>query len=332
MSAAHGVRVAGVGSATPDKILTNHDLAKMMDTSDEWIVQRTGVHRRHIVDESKGESQITLATQALRRALDDANMVGSDLDLLIHASVTSEMACPSNACRIADAVGAAPAGAFDILAACSGFVYALNVAEAMIRSGRYGTIGIIGCDALSQVVDYTERSVSILFGDAGGSAILTRDDDPERGCLYQMLEADGKMWSQLYMPRRPQEIPAGDEDNPIRLGCLRMKGREVYKFAVIKFCDVIKQTLDESGLCASEISHFICHQSNRRIIESAKEKLGLPDAKVPINIHEYGNTSSGSVGLLFDQVWQSGRIKRGDLVLFSAFGGGMTWATSVWRM
>ncbi|MCI0363884.1 MAG: ketoacyl-ACP synthase III [Phycisphaerales bacterium] len=329
---AFGVRIAGVGSAVPDKVLTNFDLEKLMDTSDEWIVQRTGIRERRIVD-PKHEGTFTLGRDALRRALADAGMEGKDLDLIIFASVTAEMTCPSNACRVALEIGATPAGAFDLVAACCGYVYALNVGESMVRSGRYQRVGIIGCDAMSTICDYTERSVSILFGDAAGAAILTRNDgDPSVGCLYQSLNADASMWESLYIPRRCQEIPDKDRENPIRMGCLRMNGREVYKFAVTKFREVIEDALAKSGLTPDQISQFICHQSNVRIIDAAKERMGLSDDRVYVNIDRFGNSSAGSIGLCFDQLWQSGRVKRGDHVVFVAFGGGLTWASSVWKL
>jgi 3-oxoacyl-[acyl-carrier-protein] synthase-3 len=186
---------------------------------------------------------------------------------------------------------------------------------------------------MSTVCDYTDRSVSILFGDAAGAAILVRDDDdPSVGCLHQSLNADGATWPSLYMPRRVNEVPVEDIDNPIALGCLRMNGREVYKFAVNKFRQVIEDALAATGLAVDDIAQFICHQSNVRIIDAAKEKIGLPDDKVYINIDKYGNSSAGSVGLCFDQLWQSGKVKRGDTVVFVAFGGGLTWASSVWRL
>lgn len=327
-----GVRIAGVGSAVPDRVLSNFDLEKMMDTSDEWIVQRTGIRERRVVD-PKTQGTYTLGRDALKRALEDAGMQGSDLDMVIFATVTAEMTCPSNACRAALDVGAAPAGAFDLVAACCGFVYALNVGESLIRSGRHRNVAVIGCDAMSTVCDYSERSVSILFGDAAGAAILSRDDsNPTIGCVYQTLHSDAHMWESLYMPRRCQEIPEKDRDNPIKLGCLRMNGREVYKFAVNKFREVIEDALEKTGLTVDQISQFICHQSNVRIIDAAKERLGLPDEKVHINIDRFGNSSAGSVGLCFDQLWRSGKVKRGDYVVFVAFGGGLTWASSVWKL
>lgn len=327
-----GVRIAGVGSAVPARVLANKDLETMVDTSDEWITQRTGIHERRIVDQEH-EGTYTLGRDALRHALENAGLQGSDLDLVIFATVTAEMTCPSNAARVAAELGAAPAAAFDLVAACCGYVYALNVGESMIRAGRARRVGVIGCDAMSTACDYTDRSVSILFGDAAGSVVLERDDDhPELGCLYQSLHSDGSMWPSLYMPRRNQEIPAADADNMIAMGCLRMNGREVYKFAVTKFREVIEDALAATGLGVEDVSQFVCHQSNVRIIDAAKERLGLPDEKVYINIDKFGNSSAGSVGLCFDQLWKAGKVKRGDTVVFVAFGGGLTWASSVWRL
>jgi 3-oxoacyl-[acyl-carrier-protein] synthase-3 len=333
MSAAQpcGTRIAGVGSAVPDGVITNADLERILETSDEWIVKRTGIHERRTVNPDV-EGTFTLSRDAIRRALDDAGMAASDLDMVIVASVTSEMTCPSTACRVAHEIGAAPAGAFDLVAACSGFVYALNVADSLIRSGRHRAVGIVGCDTMTTVVDYGERSVSILFGDAAGAAVVVRDEDPAMGCRYQSLHADGSMWESLYMPRRAHEVPEHDGDNPIALGNLRMHGREIFKFAVTKFRQVIEDALDHSGLTVDDVSQFVVHQSNIRIIDAAQDKLGLPDEKVYVNIDRFGNSSAGSVGLCFDQLWRAGRIRRGDNVVFVAFGGGLTWASSVWKI
>ena len=327
-----GVRMTGCGSAVPDKRLTNDDLAKMVDTSDEWIQQRTGISERRIIDPSKGEGQLSLATEALRQALLDADMTGSDLDLIINASVTAEMTCPSNACRISAALDAQPAAAFDVVAACSGFVYALNLADSLIRSGRFNSIGVIGCDAMSTAIDYSDRSVSILFGDAAGATVLVRDDDPDRGCIHQVMEADGRSWPSLFIPNKECDVPSEAKESHARMGTLRMDGREVYRFAVNKFREVIEEALTSTGLAVDDVAQFICHQSNVRIIDSAKEKLGLPDDKVYINIDKYGNSSAGSVGLCLDQLWKAGKVKSGDTIVLVAFGGGMTWSSSVWRV
>ena len=316
----------------PERRLTNADLEAIMDTSDEWIRKRTGIVERRIIDPSKGEGQLSLATEALRAALDDANMVGADLDLIINASVTTEMTCPSNAHRIAATLNAQPAGAFDMQAACSGFVYAINLADSLVRSGRHKAIGVIGCDVMSSVVDYTDRGVSILFGDAAGACVLVPDENPARGCIHQVIEGDGHGWEALYMPRRAEDEIEGAPGEGVKLGCLRMDGRGVFRFAVTKFQQVIEDALEQTGFSVDDIAQFVCHQSNIRIIESAKAKIGLPDDKVYINIDHYGNSSAGSVGLCFDQLRKAGKIVDGDIVVLVAFGGGMTWSSSVWRV
>jgi len=303
----------------------------MVDTNDEWIVQRTGIRGRRICDPSR-EGTFTLNRDALKNALDSAGMQGKDLDLIIVGTCTQEMNCPSVACRVAGEVGAVGAGAFDVVAACSGFVYSMNIADSLIRSGRFKRIGVCGGDAMSSVIDYQERSVSILFGDAAGAAVLVADENPQRGCIHQQLGSDGRDWSGLYLPRRAQEVPEADRDNPIRLGCLRMNGREVFKFAVSRFRQVIEESLTATGFTPNDLSQIICHQSNIRIIESAREKLGLPPEKVYINIDKFGNSSAGSVGLCLDQLWRDGKIPVGKPMMMVAFGGGMTWASGVWNV
>ena len=328
-----GVRLAGTGSAVPPGILTNADLEKMIDTSDEWIRKRTGISERRICDPDKGEGALDLECRAITSALDAAGMQASDLDLLIVGSLTSEMRCPSNACRVSQIIGAEPAGAFDLNAACCGFVYSMNIADSLIRSGRHRAIGVIGCDVLSPFIDYTERTVSILFGDAAGAAVVVRDDEhPELGCIYQRVEANGNGWENLYMPNHERDLHPDAVPCEAALGNLRMNGREVYKFAVKKFQYVIEDALEQTGLSVDDISQFVCHQSNIRMIESAKEKIGLPDEKVHINIDRYGNSSAGSVGLCLDQLWRTGKVKSGDNVVLVAFGAGMTWSSSVWRV
>jgi 3-oxoacyl-[acyl-carrier-protein] synthase-3 len=326
-----GVRLAGSGSAVPERVVTNHELERTLDTTDEWIVQRTGIRERHFVDPQR-EGSFTLSRDALRRALEDAGMEAAELDLVIVASVTAEMTCPSNACRVVDTLGAAPAGAFDLVAACSGFVYAINIADSLIRIGRHRTIGVVGCDAMSTVVDPNDRRMWVLFGDAAGAAVLVRDSDPGLGCLYQRIESDGSMWPSLYMPRRPQEVPAQDCAHHSALGYLRMNGRDIFKFAVTKLRELIEDAMEQTGLSADQVSQVIAHQSNARIIEAAREKLGLPEDKMYVNIDRYGNSSAGSAGLCLDELRRAGRVRSGDHVIFAAIGGGLTWASSVWRL
>ena len=236
--AGRGIRIAGTGSSTPDNTLSNFDLEKILDTSDEWIQQRTGIKTRRVVDQSTGAGTISLACESLANAVEHSGIDPKELDLVICASVTQEMACPSASCRAAHHVGATNAAAFDLGAACSGFLYGLNIADTLIRQGRYKTVAVIGADAMSTVLDYTERGVSILFGDASGAVILRADDDPSRGCIYQSMGADASNWQCLYLPKREVDIPEVDRDNPIEIGKLRMNGREVFKFAVKKFLGV----------------------------------------------------------------------------------------------
>jgi len=327
-----GVRIAGAGSCVPEKRLTNHDLEKMVDTSDDWIVQRTGVRERRICDPEKGESNRVLCTKAIEAALRDARMDASELDLLIVATCTGESTVPSVACRVADNIGAVNAGAFDIVAACSGFVYALNVAHDLIRAGSHRTIGVVGCDIMSSILDYSDRALCILFGDAAGAVVLRVSDNPEQGILSRFLHADGAGWRDLYLPRRPEDYPDGADQEKLKLNCLQMNGRQIYKFAVARFGDLIQETLDKAGLTADQVDHYVCHQSNARILESARERFGIPQEKLYVNIDMFGNSSAGSVPLCFAQLREMGRVKDGQVVMFVAFGAGLTWASSLWKL
>jgi len=327
-----GVRIAGCGSAVPDQRLTNADFEKMLDTSDEWIVQRTGIRERRRCDVSKGENSRTLSALALRRALENARIDPRELDGVIVGTVTPEMLCPSTSCRIAAEVGAGTAAAFDISAACCGFVYGLNIANAMIRSGSMRTVGVVGCDHMTSVMDYTDRRIAILFGDAAGAAILRATDDTSRGVIAHAMHADASGWTDLYLPRTVRDFPPGEEAAESKLNHLQMNGQAVFKFAVKTFGDLIQKTLDAAGLQAGDVDHYICHQSNARILEASRERFGLPEDKLYVNIQNYGNTSAGSVGLCLDELWRAGRIKEGQLVLFVAFGGGLTWSSSLWRI
>jgi 3-oxoacyl-[acyl-carrier-protein] synthase-3 len=242
-----------------------------------------------------------------------------------------EMTCPSVSCRIAGAVGAKNAAAFDLVAACSGFVYALNTAEAMVRAGRARTVAVIGSEAMSSIIDYTDRTVSILFGDAAGCAIIQADADPTKGCIYQHMGADGSGWHALYIPRRETDVPPEDAANPVRLGNLRMNGKEVFRFAVTKFREVMEDAFAKTGLTPDDVSQVICHQSNVRIIDAAREKLNIDPSKIYVNIDRYGNSSAGSVPLCLDELWRAGKITKGKPFMLVAFGGGLTWASSVWN-
>lgn len=327
-----GVRVAGTGCAYPEGKLTNADFARMVDTSDEWIVQRTGIRERRICNPAKGESATPLCTLALQRALADARMDAKELDLLIIGTVTGEMMCPSTACRVAANVGAIGAAAFDVTAACCGFVYSLNIGHDLIRAGSFRNVAVMGCDVMSEAMDYTNRNVCVLFGDAAGAAILRATDDVSRGVIASGMHADGSGWRELYIPRRARDVPSGEDVANLKPDKLQMNGREVYKFAVGTFPKLIEQTLAKAGITADDVDMFVCHQSNARMLEAARERFGIPSEKLYINIDRFGNCSSGSVPVCLDELRKAGKCKDGDLVMFVAFGGGLTWASSLWRM
>ncbi|MFN3167378.1 MAG: beta-ketoacyl-ACP synthase III [Phycisphaeraceae bacterium] len=325
-----GVRLAGVGTALPERVLTNADLAALVDTSDEWIAQRTGIRTRHIAE--NGTTTRSLAADALRAALDDAQMGPRDLDMVLLATMTPEMSCPSTAARVVHEVGAAPAGAMDLAAACSGFVYGLNHADALVRTGHYKAVAVIGSETLSKVTNYEDRRTCILFGDAAGAAILTADPDPGRGCLAQTMRSDGSLWGELYVPRTPGDLPDEHEGFTGRFNTLQMNGQEVFKFAVTTTQAIIDETLEKAGVTPADLAAVIPHQSNRRILELVKKRMDLPDGKLVINIEKYGNTSAASVPLCLHEKRVAGELNEGDLVLFVAIGGGMCWTTSLWKL
>jgi len=328
-----GVRIAGTGMYVPSKLLTNADLEGVMDTSDEWIRQRTGIVQRHVADPALGENVLSMATEAARRILADAGMTSTDLDLFILATVGSEMACPSTACRIMDRLGGGSAAALDLTAACSGFVYGLNLAHAMIRTGVHRNALVIGAEHLTKLVELSTRGrgVSILFGDGAAGALLKADPDASLGVIAQRMHSDGSGWKDLYIPRAERDFPEG-EFEPWKVGLMQMNGRAVFKFAVKTFCDLMAETLEAASLDANEVDMYVCHQSNVRILEAARERFGLSADKLYINIQDYGNTSAASVPICLEELRRAGRIVPGQKVMFVAFGGGLTWASSLWQL
>lgn len=331
-----GVRIAGAGAAVPERRLTNADLEARMDTSHDWIVKRTGIVERRVIDPAKGECAASLAASAISSALAQAGRDATDLDMLICGTVSSAMVCPSTSCRVINAIGANGAAALDVVAACCGFVYSLNLAYAQVRSGMYQRVGVIGVDTLTETMEYSTRGrgTAILFGDAAGAAVVETTDDDSKGLVAQAMHADGSMAHLLFIPRRerdfPPDTPFGADELP--LGAMRMNGREVFRFAVGAFSNLIQETLDKAGLKADDVDHYVCHQSNLRILDAARQRFGLPEEKVYVNIHRYGNTSAASVPLCFHELRETGRLQDGQLVMFVAFGGGMTWASSLWRV
>lgn len=329
-----GVRLLGTGSALPSRTLTNSDLEKLMSTSDEWIVQRTGIRSRNVIDKEKGESTHVLAARALERALHDARLVPDDLDLIVVATMTGEMRCPPTACLVANTLKATRAGAFDINAACCGFVFGMNVVHDLLRGGAYKTIGLIGSDCLSTLMDYSDfgRNTAIIFGDAAGAVIFKATDDASLGILAQEMHADGERWKEIYIPEENRDFPAGATRDPRQLGHVFMNGAGVFKFAVSTFPDLIQSTLDRAGLRAADIGMFVCHQSNARILSAARERFGIDEEKLYVNIDRVGNTVAASVPLCLDELRRSGRVRAGMKVMFLGFGGGLTWGSSLWQM
>jgi 3-oxoacyl-[acyl-carrier-protein] synthase-3 len=321
--------IAGTGSFVPEKRLTNDDLSKMVETTDEWITQRTGIRERRVV--SDGESTATLATHAASRALKAAGLEAKEIDLVVVGTVTSEMVFPSTACFVAAALGMGTTPAFDVAAACSGFLYTLDTAAAFIKAGRYKNVLAIGSETLSRITDYTDRSSCILFGDGAGAVVLQRSSDLRRGLLYSSLHADGTGWEMLYCPpgsRHPIDAAMLAD----RQQFMKIKGREVYKFAVQRFCELIDDAMRKSELCADQVKLIVPHQVNQRIIDSAMQKLNLPSEKAFVNIDRYGNTSSASIPIALDEAVRSGKLIKGDVVIFVAFGAGLTWANAVVRL
>jgi 3-oxoacyl-[acyl-carrier-protein] synthase III len=333
-SAAVGVHIAGTGSYLPERVLSNADLEKVMDTSHDWIVQRTGIRERRIVNRDAGESVKHLAAAALKAALADAGISAGELDLIILATMTPEMECPATACVVSHMIGAGQAGAFDLNAACSGFVFGMNLAHDLIRSGAHRTIGLVGADTLSRLMDYSDagRATAIIFGDGAGAAIIRATDDPSKGILAQSMRADGEGWKDIYVPHTDHDFPSDTQPDRSKCGYVQMNGSSVFKFAVGTFPDLIQETLDKANVKASDVDMFVCHQSNQRILHAARERFGLPESKLYINIDRVGNTVGASVPLCLDELRKSGRIRAGHLVMFVAFGGGLTWGSSLWRL
>ncbi|MBE0427159.1 MAG: ketoacyl-ACP synthase III [Nitrospirae bacterium] len=317
-------RIIATGSYLPDKILTNRDLEKMLDTSDEWITERTGIKERRIADESQAASD--LAYEASKVALDRAGLRPEDIDMIIVATVSGDMPFPSTACFLQAKLGASNAVGFDINAACSGFLYGFCIADSFIKSEMYKRILVVGTEVLSKITDWHDRTTCVLFGDGAGAAILEPTDE-DRGILSVHINSDGRMWDLLHIPGGGSRNPTAAETVEKRLHYIKMKGNETFKVAVRTLEDLVLRTLEEQGLKPSQLSLLVLHQANLRIIQATAERLGLPMSKFIVNLYKYGNTSAASIPIALDEALISGRIKNGDYILFEAFGGGLTWSS-----
>ncbi|AOY77351.1 beta-ketoacyl-ACP synthase III [Clostridium formicaceticum] len=326
MTKQFAVGITGIGSYLPDKIFTNSDIEKMVETSDEWIVTRTGIKQRRVVDEKTAASD--LATKAAEKAIEDAGMDAKEIDLIIVATATPDMAFPSTACIVQKNIAAVNAAALDISAACTGFVYALTVGEQFIKTGFYKNALIIGAETMSKVIDWQDRNTCVLFGDGAGAVVLEKTEEG-MGILSSYLGADGESGDCLTIPAGGSRLPATYETVDNRLHCIKMDGSEVFKFAVRVMASAALKALEKSNINLEEVDFLIPHQANIRIIEAAAKRLKLPMEKVYVNLDQYGNMSAASVPVALDEAVKKGLIKKGDTVVMVAFGGGLTWGSTV---
>ena len=320
-------KVSGVGSYVPSKVLTNQDLEKIVDTSDEWITTRTGIKERRIA--SPQETTSSLALEAARRALQMAQVDPQELDLILVATVTPDMAFPATACLLQRELGAPRAACFDLEAGCTGFVYALVVAEKYLIGGGGNKALVVGAETLSKIVDWEDRATCVLFGDGAGACILEKTDHP--GLLASYLGSDGGGAHLLELPAGGSRMPASKESVAGRMHYIKMNGNEVFKFAVRIMEEASREVARRAGIELEEVALFIPHQANIRIIDSAARRLKIPQEKIFVNVHKYGNTSSASIPIALDEAYREGRIKDGDLLLLVGFGAGLTWGSTVIR-
>jgi 3-oxoacyl-[acyl-carrier-protein] synthase-3 len=312
--------VLGTGSALPKRRVTNDELAKTVDTTDEWIVERTGIRSRYVAGD--GETTASLATEAARRALDHAGIAPGEIGLIVLATATPDQTFPSSATKVQAALGIDDCIAFDVHAVCTGFLYALSVADSMLRAGSGRKALVIGAETFSRILDWEDRATCVLFGDGAGALVLSADAT-ESGILATKLHADGRHNDLLFVDGGPSTTGT--------VGKLRMKGREVFRHAVVNLAEVLNEVLEAAGLNAGDVDWVVPHQANARILDATAKKLGLPSEKIVVTVDEHANTSAASVPLAFDTAVRDGRIKRGDVVVLEAMGGGFTWGAAALR-
>jgi 3-oxoacyl-[acyl-carrier-protein] synthase III len=321
-------RITGTGSALPEKVLTNFDLEKMVETTDEWIVARTGIRERRIAVE--GEYTSTFASAAALRALEAAGVAASEIDLIVVGTLTPDFPFPATACIVQQSIGASNAVCFDLSAACSGFIYALATAEKFILSGSVKKALVIGAEVLSRIIDWSDRNTCLLFGDGAGAVVLEAVEG-ENGILSTHMHSDGNYWDILYQKGCGSRNPATQQNLDERLVYLTMHGNEVFKYAVRAMAEVALEALEANAMSAGDISLFIPHQANQRIVDSVGKRLSLTSDQVFVNLDRYGNTSAASIPIALDEACRAGRVKEGDIVLLDAFGGGLTWGAALLR-
>lgn len=317
--------IRGSGSALPAKVVTNAELAQRVDTTDEWIVERTGIRQRYIAGE--GETTSSLATEAARAALEDAGIDAKSIDLIVLATATPDNTFPATATKVQNALGCNGGIAFDVAAVCSGFLYALTTADSLIRTGTAKRALVIGAETFSRILDWEDRTTCVLFGDGAGAVVLEASEaegSKRAGLLGSRLHADGAQHDLLYVDGGPSTTQT--------VGHLRMRGREVFRHAVVNLAEVLGEVLEDSGVSVDEIDWVVPHQANKRILDATAKKLGIASEKVIVTVDQHANTSAASVPLAFDVARRDGRIKSGDLVMFEAMGGGFTWGACLARM
>ena len=312
--------VLGAGSALPQRRVSNEEQASQVDTSDEWIVERTGIRSRYVAGE--GETTASLAVDAARRALEHAGVEAGEIDLIVLATATPDQTFPSSATKVQATLGIPDCIAFDVHAVCTGFLYALSVADSMLRSSNAQKALVIGAETFSRILDWEDRATCVLFGDGAGALVLAAEEG-DRGILATKLHADGRHNDLLFVDGGPSTTGT--------VGKLRMKGREVFRHAVVNLASVLNEVLEDAGLTAGDVDWVVPHQANARILEATAKKLGLPSEKVVVTVDEHANTSAASVPLAFDAAIRDGRIKRGDIVVLEAMGGGFTWGAAALR-
>jgi len=320
------VSIVGTGSYVPEKILTNAELSRMVDTSDEWITTRTGIKERRVA--AKDENTSDMAAKAALRALEQAEISAKDVDLLLVATATPDMLFPATACFVQKKIGATNAACLDISAACAGFLFAVEIAQQFITSHTYDTVLVIGADKLTSITNWTDRNTCVLFGDGAGAAVLQHRGSAH-GVISTHIGSDGEFTDILFMPGGGSRCPITKENAHLNLATIHMTGKEVYKQAVTAMLSAAKKALDQAGLTIDDIACVIPHQANLRIIEAIADRLKIPIEKFFVNLDKYGNTSAAAVAMALDEANRTGRIKHGDYVLMVVFGGGLTWASTI---
>ena len=320
------VSIIGTGSYVPDKILTNEDLSRMVNTTDEWITTRTGIKERRIA--AKDEHTSDMAAKAALKALEQAKISPKEIDLLLVATATPDMLFPATACFVQKKIGATKAACLDISAACAGFIFGIEIAQQFITSHTYDTVLVIGAEKLTSITNWTDRNTCVLFGDGAGAAVL-RHRGSAHGVISTHIGSDGQYSDILFMPGGGSRCPITRDNVDLNLATIHMTGKEVYKQAVIAMISAAQKALQDAGLSIEDISCVIPHQANLRIIEAIADRLGIPLEKFYVNLDKYGNTSAAAVAMALDEANRSGRIKAGDYVLMVVFGGGLTWASTV---